>query len=187
MARPNALVDGVRSLSQPRENLEARPSETPLRSVTVNLQSGRSGQLDMELPRSAVWADVLDSVRQANESVYVEIDPTTNVITELLIPREVRIGAITPTASGDAVEVELIISQARHYLRRTNPDFQQLLNILQTAQEEGNPVLVTETLDGYEIIDVRPLPKPPAERLEAPPPVSLAPATLVTLQEAQQL
>lgn len=187
MARPNALVDGISSLSPSRETLEARPGEIPSRSVTVNFQGGRSGRLDMAIPPSAVWADVLDSVRQANEPVYVEIDPTTNVITELLLPREVRIGAITSTATGDAVEVELIISQARHYLRRTNPDFQQLLNTLQTAQEEGNPVLVTETLDGYEIIDVRPLPKPPAERLEAPPLVSRAPATPVTLQKAQEL
>ncbi len=187
MARPNALVDEISSLSPSREALEARPGEIPSRSVTVNFQGGRSGQLDLAVPRSAVWADVLDSLRQAKEPVYVEIDPTTNVITELLLPREVRVGEITPTATGDAVEVELIISQARHYLRRTNPDFQQLLNTLQTAQEEGNPVLVTETLDGYEIIDVRPLPKPPAERLEAPPLVSRAPATPVTLQKAQQL
>ena len=188
MARPNALVDGISSLSSPREALTARPGEIPSRAVTVNFQGGRSGQLDLAIPRSAVWADVLDSLRQANESVYVEIDPTTNVITELLLPREVRVGAITPTDTDDAVEVELIISQARHYLRRTNPDFQQLLNILQTAQEEGIPVLVTETLDGYEIIDVKSLPKPPLERVEVPPPVSRAPApTPVTLQKALQL
>ncbi|HAX74403.1 MAG TPA: hypothetical protein DCY88_00840 [Cyanobacteria bacterium UBA11372] len=188
MARPNALVDGISSLSSPRETLEARPGEIPSRSVTVNFQGGRSGRLDMAMPRSAVWADVLDSLRQTNEPVYVEIDPETNVITELLLPREVRVGAITPTDTGDAVEVELIISQARHYLRRTNPDFQQLFNILQTAQEEGIPVLVTETLDGYEIIDVKSLPKRPLERVEAPPPVSRAPApTPVTLQKAQEI
>lgn len=188
MANPNALVDGISSLSSPGETVEVRLGEILSRSVTVKFQGGRSGQLDLAIPRSAVWADVLDSLRQANEPVYVEIDPETNVITELLLPREVRVGAITPMDTGDAVEVELIISQARHYLRRTNPDFQEFFNILQTAREEESPVLVTETLDGYEIINVKSLPKPPPEREEAPPPVSRAPApTPVTLQKAQQL
>lgn len=187
MARPNALVDGISSLSSPRETLEARPGERPSRAVTVNFQGGRSGQLDLAVPRSAVWADVLDSLRQANESVYVEIDPETNAITELLLPREVKVGAITDT--GDAVEVELIISQARHYLRRTNPDFQELLNTLQTAREEGTPVLVTETLDEREIIDVKPLPKPPVEaETVAPPPDMVARAlTPVDLSKAQEI
>ncbi len=154
---PNALVDGIRDISPPVEALVVRPGQTPLRFVTVNFQSGRSGLLDMKIPRSAVWADILDSLRQANQPAYVEIDPATNVITELLIPLTVRIGDLTPTATGDAVEVELIVSQARHYLRRTNPDFQQLLNTLRAAKEQGTAVLVTET-DDHEIIDVRPLP-----------------------------
>ncbi|MGQ9871194.1 MAG: hypothetical protein ACUVQO_10405 [Leptodesmis sp.] len=39
----------------------------------MNFQGGRSGQLDLAIPRSVVWADVLDSLRQANEPVYVEL------------------------------------------------------------------------------------------------------------------
>jgi hypothetical protein len=56
------------------------------------------------------------------------------------------------------IEVEFIISQVSHYLRRANPDFDELQTALQTAQEEGAAVLVTET-DKHEIIDVRPLPE----------------------------
>lgn len=189
MARPNALVDGISSLSAPRETLAARPGETPSRSVTVNFQSGRFGHLDLAIPRATVWAEVLDSLRQANEPVYVEIDPETNAITEVLLPREVKVGAIAPTDTGDAVEVELIISQARHYLRRTNPDFQELLNTLEIAQAEGSPVLITETQDSREIIDVKPLPKPTIEMEPvAPSPEILARApTPVTLHKAQEI
>lgn len=188
MARPNALVDGIESVSPARETFAGRPEETPSEVVTVNFQGGRLGQLDMDTPRAAVWAEVLDSVRQANEPVYVEIDPNTNAITELLLPREVRVGAIAQITPIDDVEVELLISQARHYLRRANPDFQELLTTLQAAQAEGSFVLVTETLDGHEIIDVRPLPKPPEEGVETPLRIDRAPTALpINLQKAQQL
>jgi hypothetical protein len=101
----------------------------------------------------------------------------------------VKVGALNPTSAKDAVEVELVISHARHHLRRTNPDFETLLDALQTAQKQDTVVLVTERLDDHEIVDVRSLPNPllPVEVL-APPPVSpgllLAP---VTPQQAQQL
>ncbi len=163
MANPNALVDRISGLSTPSEARAVGP-EQPSQFVTVRFQGGRSGLLDMTIPRSAVWADVLQSLNQANEPAYVEIDPKTNAITALFCPLTVGVGAITPTTSGDAVEVELIISHARHYLRRTRRDFEQLLKTLQTAQEKGTPVLVTETLDDHEIIDVRPGPKTRARR-----------------------
>ncbi len=188
MTNPNALVDGILDISPPVEALEARPGQPPQRFVTVSFQGGRSGLLDITIPRSAVWADILDSLRQANEPVYVEIDPKTNVVTELLIPLTVRVGNLTPTATGDAVEVELIISHARHYLRRANPDFQKILNTLQTAKKKGTMVIVTET-DDHDIIDLRSLPNylAPAAALVLPP-VSPVPALgVVTPQQAQQL
>ena len=111
MPNPNALVDTVGGLS-PRVETLAAMLEQPPRFVTVNFQGGRSGLLDMTSPRSVVWASVLDSMHRSNAPAYVVIDPATNVITELLSPLTVEVGAITPTAPGDAVEVELIISQA---------------------------------------------------------------------------
>ncbi len=172
MPNPNALVDRISNLSPSAETLMLREAQPPPQFVTVNFQGGRSGRLDMSLRRSAVWAQVLDSLRQSNQPAYLEIDPENNIINQLLLPYAVRIGELTPMEEGD-IEVEFIISQAAHYLRRANPDFDELQTALQTAQEEGGAVLVTET-DNHEIIDVRPLPEgirePPLPSETPPPP-----------------
>ncbi len=160
MANPHALVDGILSLSPRAETLRAaRAGPSSPRFVTVQFHGGRSGLLDMTSPRSVVWAEVLESLQQANAPAYVELDPATHVITQLLCPLTVGVGALTPTPAGDALEVELLISQARHYLRRTHPDFQHLQETLQAARAQGSQVVVTETPDTHEIIDVRPLPR----------------------------
>lgn len=156
MANLKALVDGVRELFVPPETLAARLAKPPPKFITVSFKGGRSGLLDMTNPRSTVWADVLDSQRQANLPVYVEINPETNVITELLCPLTVNVGDITQTSDGEGVHVELIISHARHYLRNKHPDFKELLNTLKTAQKKRTKVIVTES-DDNEIIDIRPL------------------------------
>jgi hypothetical protein len=118
--------------------------------------------LDMSVPRSAVWAEVLESLREANQPAYVEIDPATHYIVQLLCPLTVRVGAITP--ADDGVQVELIISHARHYLRRGDPHYQEMLDTLRAAQKNGNELLVTETLDDHTIIDVRPAASPRGRR-----------------------
>jgi hypothetical protein len=110
----------------------------------------------MTHPQSVAWASVLDSLYRTNQPAYVEIDQASNTITQLLLPMQVRVGKLTPSASGDIVEVELIVSSARHTLRRTNANFDQLLARLQTAHDQGTTVLVTEIQDTHEIIDVRP-------------------------------
>ena len=156
MANPNAFVDGVRGLSAPPETLAARPDKQRPEFLTVSFQGGRTGLLDSTNLRSAVWADVLDSQRQANLPVYVEIDPETKIITELLCPLTVNVGDIIPADEEEDVEIELIISHARHYLRSKHPDFRELLKTLKTAQEKRMKVIVTESEDN-EIIDVRPV------------------------------
>ena len=57
------------------------------------------------------------------------------------------------------VEVELVVSQMRHYLRRSNPNFNGLLSILENAFKSETPVLVTDSRDRNEIIDARPIPE----------------------------
>lgn len=190
MSNPNAFVDGVGPLSAaPTAPVEA--GQQPSGFVAVSFQSGRGGLLDMSLPRSTVWAEVLDSLRQSNLPAYVEIDPATDHITELLCPLRVRVGAVSEVGASGDVEVELVISQARHYLRRSNPDFQGLLESLRTAHRDQILVLVTEKLETHEIIDVRPAPDeaaPPTapETGAAPlgPGVEMAP---VTPQRANEL
>jgi hypothetical protein len=186
MAKPNAIVDRVRGLSSPPEAKAAVPGKPSV--VEVNFDGGRSGALELRDRRSAVWADVIDNMRVSNQSVYVEIDPQTNIITELLIPLPVRVGGMKPLADGD-IEVELIVSQARHYLRRSNPDFQELSEALKRSMDENLGVLITEALNTHDIIDVRADPNPqPLAEMAAPPSASIAPSLApITSQKAWEL
>ncbi len=188
MADGNVLVDTVVGLSRDAGDLAAGAGQDS-GLVTVTFQGGQTSLLDTANPRGATWASVLGSL-PPGQPVYVEVDPTTGVITQLLLPLTVTVGAIRPTATGDAVEVDLIISQARHHLRRSNPDFQRLLEALQAARAPGTAVADTETPNEHENIDVRPAPRPFVEApVTAPPPMvppsfAMAP---VTPQRAQEL
>lgn len=154
MPNANAVVDSVSSLSSSlAEVREARRAKPASPSVTVKFKGGQSGVLDMRQSRSAVWAEVLHSMREANQPAYVEIDPVTNLITELLCPIVVQVGELRETNSG--AEVELIVSQARHYLQRTRANFRELLNALNSARRQKSTAIVTE-IDDHQIIDVRP-------------------------------
>ena len=164
MARRNAVVDTVSTVSDwPEPTAAAKRARRRKDVLTIEFRSGRSGLLDLDIPRSAVWADVLNSLREAKQPAYVEIAPDTRFITTLLIPVAVTVASLTRTNSGD-VEVELIVSHARHVLRRTNPDFRNLHKTLEAAQKSGTRLWVTETLDEHEIIDARPVPAPPPAR-----------------------
>jgi sugar phosphate isomerase/epimerase len=108
----------------------------------------------MTADRSRIWADVLRSLSESGQPAYVEIDPETSAITQLLLPIPYRVQRIAPARDG--LEVELVISHARHYLRKSNPRFEELRKALEAARAAQAPVLVTETLNEHEIIDVRP-------------------------------
>ena len=84
MAKPNVIVDGVRGFSSPIEAAAAVVGEPSARFIEVNFDGGGSGNLELKDRRSVVWADVLDNIRHLNQPVYVEIDPQTNVITEVV-------------------------------------------------------------------------------------------------------
>jgi hypothetical protein len=164
MPNPNALVDFI--VPAPLEAVRTA-RDAGARYVTISFQAGRSGQLDLSKPHATVWASVLDSMQQSNLPVYVEIDPGTNEITNLLVPLIVGVESITPVTDG--MEVTLLISHAKHFLRRSNPDFEQLLAVLERARADQTLVAVTET-EGHDIIDVRPLAgTPPTMRRDRPP------------------
>ncbi len=188
MAKPNVIVDGVKGLSSPTEAATVLAGKPSVKVIEVNFDGGGSGYLELKDRRSVVWADVLDNMRHLKQSVYAEIDPQTGVITEVLVPLSVKVGIITPLDNAD-VEVELIVSQAKHYLRRSNPDFQKLLDSLKKAKDENEDVLVTEDPNTHDIIDIRPNPNPivPAEVI-APKPVSEAPKLVpISPQKAQEI
>jgi hypothetical protein len=187
MNRENAIVEGIRTLTPAVKSMAMGADKSPSRFVEVKFESGRSGLLDTSIPRYAVWEEVLGSLNRANQPAYVEIDPETNIVTELLCPLSVSVEAITETANG--VQVELAISHAKHFLRRTNPDFQELLNTLQAAQEQKTMVLVTETPDQHEIMDVRHLPgtRAFAEMIASPTAAPEPKQIPVTPAKAQEL
>lgn len=186
MPNSNAFVDFVGPGPSPLEAFVPGLTAGP-QHVTIPFQRGRSGWLDLSKPHATVWASVLDSMRQFNAPAYVEIDPATNEITNLLVPLSVGVENITPV--GNDREVELVISHAKHFLRAANPDFEQLLEALERARANKTLVAVTETAD-HDIIDVRPLPgtsvtarlESAAEEIAAP-----SPTVSVTLGQVQQM
>jgi len=188
MPNPNAVVDFVAaSASSLDAAMPARGTGPGPNYVTVPFQAGRSGRLDLSKPHAAAWASVLDSMRQSATPAYVEIDPATGEITTLRVPLTVGVENITPVAND--MDVELVISHAKHFLRRSNPDFPQLLETLERARANKTLVAVTETED-HDIIDVRPLSGTSvtagsAPIVEAPP--HPRPAVSVTLAQAQQM
>ena len=149
MPNPNALVDYVAPPDARTLGLAAGGEH-----AVISFQAGRSGRLDLSKPHNRVWASVLDSMRESNAPVYVEIDPATGEITNLRVPLSVGVENITP--AGEDMEVELVISHAKHFLRRSNPDFEQLLETLERARANKSLVAVTET-EQHDIIDVRPM------------------------------
>jgi glycine/D-amino acid oxidase-like deaminating enzyme len=153
--RAHAVVDAVQDLLHAVEFRETATGRPSLDYLTVAFADGRTGLLDMTIHRSVVWADVLASLRETGQPAYVEIEPDTGLITLLLLPIRYTVARIEPDPEG--LEVELVVSHAGHYVRRSNSDFDELRERLQAALERRTPVLVTETLDEHEIIDVRPL------------------------------
>ena len=162
MSRANAVIAGVQEVTAPMAlAADERPGGVPVPYRRVIFGGGFSGLLDLSLDRSRIWGEVLESLRDSGQPAYVEIDPESNFITELLLPARFLVGAVEPFDVG--VRVDLIVSQARHYLRASNPQFEELRRLLETAKDTRTPVLVTETIDDHEIIDVRPTGEGPAD------------------------
>ena len=120
MANPNAIVSIViRSLRDER-------------GPSVELENGRHARLNPADRRSAGFAQILDGLRDRKLPVYLEVDPATSAITRLLIPHVTRIAGVQPIEEG-SLAVELELSQARHLLRRGQPDFAELERQLRDA------------------------------------------------------
>ncbi len=107
---PNVHVEHLRDLSRTLETAPAAPGTQTAPYLVVTFESGRTGRLDLSSHRSAVWADVPESLRQSEQPVYVQIDPESGMITDLLQPRIYTVHAITPVPDG--IDVELEVSHA---------------------------------------------------------------------------
>lgn len=159
--------------------------------VEVAFEAGGAARIDTADPRAGAWIAALSTMRESGIPAYVETDADTGLVTEVLVPIVVRVGDIRD--AGDALEVELVISEARHWLPRSAPGFAEMLRTLEQARAQGAAVLVTERVDEHVIVDVRPLPDeiapPPAvtEHEPEPPPVAETHAPPVSLAVANQM
>jgi Glutaminase len=120
----------------------------------VELEGERRARLDPEDRRSNGFAQILEGLSKQRLPVYLELDPQTETIARLLIPYVTRVAAVR-RAEGEDLDVELELSHARHALRRSSPDFDELERQLREAQRAGTTVIVTED-DAHDVIDIRP-------------------------------
>lgn len=157
MTKPDVIVETIYSIT-PSGEKSVSAVKPPL-LITVMLHGGQKAQLDTSKPNAKTWATILDAMHRERQAVYLKVDPKTGLITDLLIPRAVKVATLKTANRKADVEVELVISQMRHYLRRSNPDFKNLLNILENALKTETPVLVTDSPDRREIVDVRSIPE----------------------------
>jgi len=185
MSNPNALVDQVREVSPP-EQTDSEGAGQSDHVIRVSFAEGRSGLLDLGIERSSVWAEVLESCREEGTSVYVEVDPETGLIRELLIPIPATVESIAPVDDQDLDAVYLSISSARHVLRRDNPDYEELSQALETALEAGTALLVTEN-DDHEIIHIQRAPNSEAIAVLEKAPDTIEAGSVVSLAKARNL
>jgi IS5 family transposase len=153
VSRADAHVGLLQSLTRPEE-VRADRERVAGPSLTVTFADGRQAHLNLTDYRSRVWAQVLQNLYHAGQPAYVEIDPDSHLITLLLQPLRFTVAAIRKVDGG--LEVDLNVSHGRHYLRRSNPNFENLREALENARKRGTPVLVTETLNEHEIIHIQP-------------------------------
>lgn len=128
--------------------------------ATVELQNGSSFVVNQADNQSTIWLNLLNEFSETEESVYLEVEPETNIVQRLLLPKLYMVSGIEENSDDERQYVELEISHARHFISLSNPNYERLLNNLEEALEQNQPVLITEKLDEPEIIDVSPNPNP---------------------------
>jgi hypothetical protein len=140
--------------------------------VTIHFGDGQVALLDPGNPQTAAYVEILEELKTMGDPVYVTIDRASGVVSLLLIPLVVSVTNVSTPSAGD-IEVEVEPSAARHILRATAPNAKESLNVLRKAMAEGLTVVLTETEEDHEIIDVRLATNPRAPATELLPPASI--------------
>lgn len=173
MPNPNVIVSIIKGF----EPSVARALAEKLRvegGVTIQLEEGRQARLDPDNPRSTGYLQVLEGLSKQRLPVYLELDPQTQTITQLLIPHVTRVVGLKPLEGG-LLGVELEFSHARHVLRQDQANYGELEKQLREAEASAKPVIVSED-DYHNIIDVRPfVPSPDGPEVPSRPFPPLAP------------
>jgi hypothetical protein len=167
MPQPSVYLGKIRNTTPLKQAMQASAFAERPTPVAVKFDYDREAVLDPGHRRATVWADMLDYLQVNNRPVYVEIDPDTNFIIKLYMPRAANVIQIQPSDSEEVVYIGFSTSHATHYLNRHHPDFPHMLDALQQAKDTDTTILVTATHQDFEIIDVRPL--PPSYGNEGPP------------------
>lgn len=178
-----ARVTGIDPLLQkPFGRSLAEAHQPPI----VTFQNGETARLDPADPRTIVMADLIEDAREASIPLYIELDAATLLISDLRIPIDGIIKAITPDASGN-MEIEIEISHAVHVLRKENAEFERLLGVAREAMARHERVALTER-DNEGIIDIRlTTPEAPAASPQTARPFEGAIARPVSPTRAKQL
>ena len=169
MISQRRVVDGIQHFSPSKEMWVDKTTENLPDKVTVSFRRGQTGILDMQSPRIAFWAKLIEERQRNNQPVYVEIDEETNVITNMLLPSYYTVDKMETDEHGD-LRVLFQPSSAVHYLLQSDPNFSAMQEKLQTALDNSTELWVTETRDEHEIIDIR-VPSDPSGDPSDPSPV----------------
>jgi hypothetical protein len=158
MGDVTSLVDTIATIEEAApEQLKARVrQEAGQQLVAIRFAGGSVGVLDVSASPGSVWASVLRNLHELAQPVYVEINPATDLITQVLQPKLQPVGAIEPAENRADMRVEFLRSHSRHFLRRTHPRYAAMLQLLREAQAKNLSVWVTDSLNTHEILDVRP-------------------------------
>jgi len=157
------ILDRIESFSSPiKTALESRA----VSPITITFANGRAVTLSVKDKREQVWGKILESLHRQGRPVYVELDATSSAIANLLIPLKSPVRKLGERAASGGLQVDLTLSSAVHLLRSSHPKYGDFAAVLQEALATGAAVLVTETPDTHEIIDVRrdTIPEPADER-----------------------
>lgn len=156
MKRDEVLVEGVRSIATKARGKAASASSSSRASqVAVTFSGGGVGLLDFSDARDKSWAEVLASLRTTRQPAYVELDAKTRRIKTLLLPYRSAVLDVRESSRAGDLQVELEQSHAAHFLRREGMRFEEFRALLEEARRSRQPVLLTDSLDGSSIIDVR--------------------------------
>lgn len=150
MKRRAVLVEGIRALGADRKRARSSRSKT-----TVTFADGTVATLDLSDAREKVWAEVLGSLKDRRKPAYVELDLSTGRISSLLLPRAVSVVDVREPIRGGDLQIEFVESHAFHFLRRTHERFEEMRKVLETAMRTRGRLLVTDSVDGAELVDVR--------------------------------
>ena len=150
MANPNAIVS--RSIRMAGPEARAGGQMVGPGGLEVELDGGRRVRLDPQNPRSEGFAKVLASLAELQHPVYVELDPETEAVSRILVPKVGKVASVRDADGGIEVQVEK--SHARLLLGRDRDDFSELAAMLREAEAKGGLIILTPN-DARGVEDVR--------------------------------